>query len=139
MTDAATGAATPTVRLARHTSAFAEIVAFYRNGVRLPVLGSFDDHDGYSGVIFGLPGSDHQLEFTTTLAGGAEPAAPSTDDLVALYYDTCAAADEVAGRLDLVAERAWPANPYWQTRLESVSFRDPDGWHVVVVYPGTTP
>jgi len=138
VTDAAASTAGPSVRFARHTNAFTEVVAFYREGIGLPVLGAFDDHDGYAGVIFGLPGSDHQLELTTTLAGGAERPAPSRDDLLALYYDTRAAVDDVAGRLALVAERAWPANPYWQTRVESVSFLDPDGWRVVLVYPRAT-
>jgi YycE-like protein len=138
MTKSVGSPSAPTVRIARHTGAFAEIVAFYRDGVRLPVLGSFDDHDGYAGIIFGLPGSDHQLEFTSTPGATAARSAPSDDDLVVLYFDTREAADEVAARLAPMAERAAPANPYWQTRVESVSFLDPDGWRVVLVYPGAT-
>jgi hypothetical protein len=129
----------PIVRLARHTNAFAEVVAFYRDGVGLTVLGSFVDHDGYDGVIFGLPRSDHQLELTVTPAEAPARGRPSADDLIALYYETRAEADGVVRRLDRIAERSWPANPYWQTRVEAAGFLDPDGWHVVVVFPLRSP
>jgi hypothetical protein len=138
MSSEPTYAAEPTVRLARHTGAFDEIVAFYRDGVGLPVLGSFDDHDGYSGIIFGLPGSDHQLEFTAKPGEDGDHAAASPDDLIALYFDTRGAADEVVARLAKIAEVTVPANPYWRTRVESICFLDPDGWRVVVAYPLAT-
>ena len=47
-----------------------------------------------------------------------------------------AAVDEIATRLEAIAERSMPANPYWRTKVDSVCFLDPDGWRVVLVYPG---
>ena len=47
---------------------------FYREGLGLVELERFDDHCGYSGVMFGLPGKDHHLEFTTHVGGS--PASP---------------------------------------------------------------
>jgi hypothetical protein len=52
------------VRIARPTDQLGKVVAFYRDGIGLPVIGSFDGHRGYSGVILGLPGTDYHLEFT---------------------------------------------------------------------------
>ncbi|HEX7310892.1 MAG TPA: hypothetical protein VF232_06905 [Gaiellaceae bacterium] len=52
-------------RFARHTHRLDEAVRFYGEGLGLPELGRFDDHDGYSGVFFGLPGTAAQLEFTS--------------------------------------------------------------------------
>jgi hypothetical protein len=40
------------------------VVAFYRDGIRLPEIDSLVDHDGYSGVMLDLPGTGTHLEFT---------------------------------------------------------------------------
>ena len=44
------------VRVARPTDRLDAVVAFYRDGLGLPELFRFGDHDGYTGVILGLPG-----------------------------------------------------------------------------------
>ncbi|MFW5692189.1 MAG: VOC family protein, partial [Chloroflexota bacterium] len=43
------------VRVARPTDQLAAVVAFYRDGLGLPVIAHFDDHAGYDGVILGMP------------------------------------------------------------------------------------
>jgi len=53
------------VRLARHTERLEEIVRFYGEALGLPELGRFEDHEGYDGVFFALPGTDAHLEFTS--------------------------------------------------------------------------
>jgi len=78
------------VRFARHTERLPEIVRFYRDGLGLPELGRFEDHAGYNGVFFGLPGTDAHLEFTS----GGRHAAPSPhpETLLVLYVgdpETC--------------------------------------------------
>ncbi|HYX76231.1 MAG TPA: hypothetical protein VE757_03550, partial [Gaiellaceae bacterium] len=60
------------VRFARHTGRLPEIVGFYRDGLGLREIGRFEDHAGYDGVFFGLPGTNAHLEFTT----GGHHAAP---------------------------------------------------------------
>ena len=45
------------IRVARPTARLDETAAFYRDLVGLPVLASFTDHDGFSGVILGVPPS----------------------------------------------------------------------------------
>jgi catechol 2,3-dioxygenase-like lactoylglutathione lyase family enzyme len=117
-------------RFARPTDRLDEVVAFYRDGVGLPVIGSFEDHDGYDGVMLGLPGRQHHLELTSHRDGSPCPA-PSRDNLLVLYLPDPAALAEARGRLERLGhEEVAPENPYWADK--SVTFEDPDGWRVVL-------
>ena len=53
-----------TLRVARPTDHLEEIVRFYTDGLGLSRLGSFEDHDGFDGVMLGVPGAAYHLEFT---------------------------------------------------------------------------
>lgn len=118
------------VRVAFQTDRLDECAAFYRDLVGLPVLGRFDDHAGYDGVIFGLPGSDPQLELTKHRSGS--PASkPAPDDLLVLYLATHAAAEAIVRRcMAAGVEPVSPENPYWEGRALVVP--DPDGRLVVL-------
>ena len=71
------------LRIARHTQRLEEIVSFYRDGIGLPEIGRFDDHEGYQGVFLALPGTEAHLEFTS---GGKHRApAPHPESLLVLY------------------------------------------------------
>jgi catechol 2,3-dioxygenase-like lactoylglutathione lyase family enzyme len=120
------------VRFARHTERLPEIVRFYRDGLGLPELGRFDDHDGYDGVFFGLPGTDAHLEFTSGGHHDAPPAHPET--LLVLYLGSAHAVEEMSRRVG--TEPVESANPYWSAH--GVTLADPDGFRVVLV-PQTGP
>jgi hypothetical protein len=81
------------VRIARPTNRLEELVAFYRDGLGLCELGRFCDHEGYDGVMLGLPEAHYHLEFTQRRAGSPCPA-PSADNLLVLYILD---PDELAG------------------------------------------
>ena len=49
------------LRVAHPTRDLDAAAAFYQL-LGLPVLASFQDHDGYSGVVLGMPDSSRQLE-----------------------------------------------------------------------------
>jgi catechol 2,3-dioxygenase-like lactoylglutathione lyase family enzyme len=119
------------VRVARPTDRLAEVTAFYVEALGLPLLGGFDDHDGYTGVFLGLPGEEVHLELTSHADGSPCPA-PTTDNLLVLYLPDRDAVDAAAARAaahgHLPIE---PENPYW--RDLSVTLADPDGWRVVLV------
>ena len=53
-----------TLRVARATDRLQEVVRFYVAGLGLEQLGSFEDHDGFDGVIIGAPGVPYHFEFT---------------------------------------------------------------------------
>jgi catechol 2,3-dioxygenase-like lactoylglutathione lyase family enzyme len=115
------------VRFARHTGRLDEVVHFYRDGLGLPEIGRFDDHQGYDGVFLGLPGSGAHLEFTS--GGTHEPPAPHAESLLVLYLGDERAVAESCRRAG--AEPVEPANPYW--RRHGVTVLDPDGFSVVLV------
>jgi catechol 2,3-dioxygenase-like lactoylglutathione lyase family enzyme len=119
------------VRVARPTDRLEEVVAFYRDGLGLAEIDRFQDHDGYSGVMVGLPGAAYHLEFTTHV-GGSPGAAPSAENLLVLYFDSPAARDGVVRRLAALGHRAVEAeNPFWR-QTGAVTVEDPDGWRLVL-------
>jgi hypothetical protein len=85
------------LRVARHTERLEEVVRFYRDGIGLPQIGGFRDHDGYDGVFLAVPGTNAHLELT---AGGPHsPLAPHPGSLLVLYLDEEATVQTVAVRL----------------------------------------
>ena len=129
-----TGLAVRQVRLARPTNRLDAVTAFYVDGLGLPRLGGFVDHDGYDGVFIGLPGTPYHLELTRHEEGSPGDA-PSAEHLLVLYLGTEQAVRAVADRLARQGHTPVPAdNPYW-ARIGAVTVPDPDGWRVVLV-PG---
>lgn len=119
------------VRIARPTDRLDEVVGFYRDGLGLPEIGSFQGHAGYDGVIVGLPDAHYHLEFTRHGRGSPGPA-PSNDNLLVLYLPGPGVVDKVAARLERRGHRpVEPANPYW--KAIGITFEDPDSWRVVLV------
>jgi catechol 2,3-dioxygenase-like lactoylglutathione lyase family enzyme len=122
------------VRFARPTDQLDAVVAFYRDGLGLPVLGGFEDHAGYDGVFVDLPGTEAHLEFTTHVDGSPCPA-PTQDNLIVIYTDDASGPVEYAERLrEFGAEPVDPENPYWLA-VGALTFEDPDGWRVVIAPP----
>ena len=124
------GARIQRLRIARPTDQLEAVTRFYRDGLGLPVIGQFEDHDGYDGVMLGLPDVGVHLEFTRHRLG-SPGAAPSQDNLLVLYAqggsDLKRFEDSFA-RIGALPVK--PENPYWQGK--SLTFQDPDGWRVVI-------
>ena len=115
------------VRIARHTDRLDEIVRFYRDGIGLPEIGGFRDHDGYDGIFLDLPGTGAHLEFTS--GGGHAAPPPHPESLLVLYVGSAEKVADVARRVG--GEPVTPANPYWETN--GLTLADPDGFGVVLV------
>lgn len=115
------------LRIARHTERLEEVVAFYRDGIGLPEIGSFRDHAGYAGVFLAVPGTDAHLELTTGGTHGAPAAHPET--LLVLYVGNATVVDAVVQRVGVQPVAA--ANPYWAEH--GVTIEDPDGFRLVLV------
>ena len=121
------------MRVARPTNQLERVREFYETVVGLPVLWAFEDHDGFDGVIFGLPDERAQLELVTT--PHATRPAPTAEDALVLYV--------VAGELEALVERLRSRaiaevaaddselNPYWPNN-GAVTFIDPDGYRLVI-------
>jgi catechol 2,3-dioxygenase-like lactoylglutathione lyase family enzyme len=101
-------------------------VAFWRDQLGLPEPARFDEHDGYSGVILGLPDTGAHLELTT--GGGHTAPTPHPESLVVLYLGDWTA---VQARAAAIGSAPVPAaNPYWDRC--GLTFADPDGFRVVL-------
>jgi len=117
------------VRVARPTGDLEHACAFYRDAVELPVLSSFDDHAGYSGVILGVPDATHQLELV--FRHEVEPS-PTSEDQLVLYLGSAAAVTDRAARIEAAGyEPQLPPNPYW-THEGAIAFVDPDGYWLIL-------
>jgi catechol 2,3-dioxygenase-like lactoylglutathione lyase family enzyme len=114
------------IRIARQTGHLDEVVAFYRDGLGLPELTRFADHDGYSGVMLDLPGTGAHLEFTST--EHVAPPSAHVEDLLVLYVGNRQEVDRLVTRAS--ASSVASANPYWDR--VGVTILDPDGFRVVL-------
>ena len=118
------------IRIARPTDKLEEIKKFYGEGVGLTVAGSFK-HNGYTGIMFGLPDSDYHLEFLTHEKGSPCPA-PTQDNLLVFYLPDKADIGKISARLiSMSYEPVPPENPYWKDK--GITFADPDGWRIVLM------
>jgi catechol 2,3-dioxygenase-like lactoylglutathione lyase family enzyme len=118
------------VRIARPTDRLDAVVRFYRDGLGLPELFRFTNHDGYDGVMLGLPGRTYHLEFTHHREGSPCPA-PGLDNLLVLYIPRQNHFERVRDRLSALGHRpVAPENPYWLGK--GLTFEDPDGWRIVL-------
>jgi catechol 2,3-dioxygenase-like lactoylglutathione lyase family enzyme len=115
------------VRFARPARDLARSTRFYRDLVGLPSLGGFENHDGYDGVFFALPGGA-ELELT---AGPTRPAPSTDEDLLVLHVQTQAQVAAVGARLTAAGVTRIPnRNPYWNR--SGLTFLDPDGYRLVI-------
>jgi catechol 2,3-dioxygenase-like lactoylglutathione lyase family enzyme len=118
------------LRVARPTDDLDAVVKFYGDGLGLEVLGSFENHDGFDGVMLGRPGASYHLEFTQNATHRAGKA-PSEDNLLVFYLPDAEEWQAAVNRLEQAGYHAVKSfNPYWDKR--GTTFEDPDGYRVVL-------
>jgi catechol 2,3-dioxygenase-like lactoylglutathione lyase family enzyme len=121
---------TTRLRVARPTDDLEAVVKFYRDGLGLTELYRFADHDGFDGVMLGLPGAPYHLEFTRA-HGHRAGRAPTPDNLLVFYLPDPAQWRDAVARFERAGYEPVPSfNPYWD-RL-GITFEDPDGYRVVL-------
>jgi len=115
------------VRVARPARDLTRSTRFYRDLIGLSRLGGFENHDGYDGVFFALPGGA-ELELTS---GPAQPAPSTDEDLLVLYVQTMAEVAAIGARLTAASVTRIPnRNPYWNR--SGMTFLDLDGYRLVI-------
>ncbi len=119
------------IRIARPVSNLKEMQRFYAEGLGLALIGHFEDHDGISGIMLGMPDAGTHLEFTQHQEQ-IETRPPSADHLLVLYIANSSDYIRLCSHLEQLGfPPVAPANPYW--RNSASTFEDPDGWRVVLV------
>ena len=117
------------LRVARPTDHLEDVVRFYSEGLGLDVLGSFEDHDGFDGVMLGMPGAPYHLEFTRSEHRAGR--APSEDNLLVFYIPD---QQEWLASVNRMAAAGYQSvrsfNPYWDRHGRT--YEDPDGYRVVL-------
>ena len=119
----------PTLRVARATDNIAALLPFYRDGLGLSVLGRFEDHAGFYGVMLGRPGAPYHFEFTHQ-RGHEVGRAPTQDNLVVFYLPEREDWEAAVSRMRSAGFEPVPSyNPYWD--IMGATFEDADGYRVV--------
>ncbi len=118
------------MRVARPTDRLDEVVRFYRDGLGLTVIGSFQDHDGFDGVMLGHPGQLYHMELTSK-RGHSVGRAPTPDNLLVFYLPD---AEEWRAAVERMRSCGYEPvesfNPYWDR--QGKTFEDEDGYRVVL-------
>lgn len=118
------------LRVARATDRLEEISRMYERGLGLSRVGSFQDHDGFDGVMLGRPGVSYHFEFTRQRGHSAEGTA-GPENVVVFYvpdrveWGARCEAMETAGFVKVRSK-----NPYWD--VNGSTFEDVDAYRVVV-------
>lgn len=118
------------LRIARPVSDIERTADMYCRGLGLRVIGRFENHAGFDGVMLGVAGATYHFEFTRAHTHPVRPA-PTVDDLAVFYIPdepewraTCATM-LAAGFKQVTA-----FNPYWE--VSGRTFEDRDGYRIVL-------
>jgi len=102
----------------------------YQAGLGLVQLDQFEDHDGFDGIMLGLPGSSFHFEFAYRREHPVVPT-PTAEDLLVFYIPDPTEWDIRCKAMIDAGFIAIPAlNPYWDRNGRT--FQDPDGYRVVI-------
>jgi len=118
------------LRIARPVSDLDRTRSMYCAGLGLHVLGTFENHEGFDGVMLGKVGMQYHFEFTYFRTHPVLPS-PTHEDLVVFYlpgideWKAACNAMRMAGFLEVRS-----LNPYWD--LHGQTFQDHDGYRIVL-------
>lgn len=118
------------LRVARPVTDLAGAVAMYRAGLGLEVVGTFENHDGFDGVMLGAEAGSYHLELTYCRTHPVQPA-PTPEDLLVFYLPNEYEWEAACERMVEAGFRAVESfNPYWDR--DGRTFEDHDGYRVVL-------
>ena len=118
------------LRIARPVSDLARTKAMYCRGLGLCVVGNFENHDGFDGVMLGAVGASYHFEFTYCRTHPIAPSA-TAEDLTVFYLPTPSEWESTcASMLAAGFKQVASLNPYWE--VQGRTFQDQDGYRVVL-------
>lgn len=118
------------LRIARPTNDLRAIIRFYRDGLGFEVIDSFEDHQGFDGVMLGHANLSYHLEFTHERDHHVGKA-PSQENLLVFYIPHEEERLRVLNRMMKLGYMPVESyNPYWD--VQGKTFEDVDGYRVVL-------
>jgi catechol 2,3-dioxygenase-like lactoylglutathione lyase family enzyme len=118
------------LRVARPTDNLEEVLYFYRDSLGLELLASFEDHQGFDGIMLGHTECPYHLEFTRKRDHSAGRA-PTAENLLVFYLPEAEVWQKAVDRMESHGFPPVPSfNPYWD--CNGKTFEDPDGYRVVL-------
>jgi hypothetical protein len=118
------------LRIARPTDNIRPIAQMYQQGLGFELLGQFEDHQGFDGVIIGHPTHHYHLEFTHH-RGTRVGRAPTEDNLLVFYIPNAEEWQWQCGQMEQAGfVKVASYNPYWDQT--GSTFEDADGYRVVL-------
>lgn len=118
------------IRIARPTDNLRKIGEMYLKGLGLEILGQFEDHNGFDGLILSKLQCNYEIEFTHhkgTIVGKA----PTKDNLLVFYFSNSEDWKKSCQKMiEAGFEEVKSYNPYWD--LRGRTFEDIDGYRVVL-------
>jgi len=118
------------LRLARATNNLAEVINFYRDGLGFQIVSSFEDHEGFDGVMLGHKDLAYHLEFTSQ-RGHRTAVSPNKENLLVFYLPD---RNEWQGAVNRMLAHGYEPvesyNSYWD--VKGKTFEDADGYRVVL-------
>ncbi|MCV6576925.1 MAG: VOC family protein [Cohaesibacter sp.] len=120
----------PVLRVARSCQDFDAIKRFYCEGLGFELLGAFEGHNGFDGLIIGHPQAPYHLEFTIE-HGVIAPKAPDHEGLLVFYLPDSQEWQKRLDRMAMMGYEPVPSNnDYWD--VSGKTYQDPDGYRVVL-------
>lgn len=124
----------PHLRIAKPVNDLARTRDMYTHGLGLRVLGTFEDHEGFDGLMLGMPAAGYHFEFTRSRHHPVKPS-PTVEDLAVFYIPAEAEWQAMCTRMLTAGFKPVAAfNPYWEARGRT--FEDADGYRVVLERAG---
>ncbi|MFL6549097.1 MAG: VOC family protein [Povalibacter sp.] len=128
------------LRIARPAGDLTRSEAMYREGLGLEVVGRFEDHEGFDGVMLAHREAGYHFEFTRHRKHPITPT-PTVEDLVVFYVPQFTTWQRMCESMQAAGfTRSVSFSPYWN--LRGHTFEDRDGYRVVLwhgAWPEHTP
>ena len=118
------------LRVARPTNNLKEAVKFFKEGLGFEIIASFENHEGFNGVMFGHKKISYHFEVTEQIGHSVE-INPTQEDLLVFYINDKSDWEYYKNKLaELGFKKVNSSNPYWN--LNGVTYEDYDGYRVVL-------
>lgn len=118
------------LRIARPTDNLEQVTTFHTQGLGFEIVASFENHEGFDGVMLGHKNLPYHLEFTHQ-HGHSVGKAPSQEHLLVFYIPDQQLWQQGIERLkEQGFNPVRSLNPYWDK--QGKTFEDADGYRIVL-------